>query len=340
LGFAPTYFPGTADFSGARRVSVSVGQTVSDINMLLVPVRLARVSGYAVDASGKPLERQFIVTATPRQPIGSAANISSRGGEAGSFAIAGLAPGEYALTVAPRGGNSQGEFLSTQITVDGTDLENVRIAGIRRTTVTGRLVMGRTANAGPMPAAVQVSFAPLDPSDSSVIGNGNAKVEPDLTFRLTINPGAWRVTAASGGWMVESIRHRGTDITESGLEIRPGDDIDGLEIELTNRVTRLSGLVTDERGIAAKESMIEVFSVDPSKWTIEGDTRTLRTGQDGRYSMAAIRPGEYYVVALDDIEPGDASNPELLEHIRSHATKVTIGEGETKTLDLPLVLNR
>ncbi|HEV3139958.1 MAG TPA: carboxypeptidase-like regulatory domain-containing protein, partial [Vicinamibacterales bacterium] len=44
-GYAPTYFPGTPNVAEAQRVTVAVGQTITDLNMALIPTKLARVSG-------------------------------------------------------------------------------------------------------------------------------------------------------------------------------------------------------------------------------------------------------------------------------------------------------
>ena len=54
-GYAPTYYPNGASIADAQRVTIGVGQTVSDINFALSPTRLARVTGTAVDSDGKPL---------------------------------------------------------------------------------------------------------------------------------------------------------------------------------------------------------------------------------------------------------------------------------------------
>src|SRR5438876_1055418 len=51
-GYAPTYYPGTPDASQAQRITIGLGQAVTDINLALVPTRTARISGTAVDSNG------------------------------------------------------------------------------------------------------------------------------------------------------------------------------------------------------------------------------------------------------------------------------------------------
>jgi protocatechuate 3,4-dioxygenase beta subunit len=54
MGYAPTYFPGTARASDARRVTVKPGQEAGNIDLSLIPGRAARISGTAFDSHGKP----------------------------------------------------------------------------------------------------------------------------------------------------------------------------------------------------------------------------------------------------------------------------------------------
>jgi hypothetical protein len=51
-GYAPTYYPGRTNPSDAQRVTLGLGQALSDVNFALVPARLARISGTAVDSKG------------------------------------------------------------------------------------------------------------------------------------------------------------------------------------------------------------------------------------------------------------------------------------------------
>src|SRR4029077_9214790 len=54
-GYAPTYFPGTANLDEAQRVTIAGGQTITGINMTLLPVVAVRISGVALDSQGRPM---------------------------------------------------------------------------------------------------------------------------------------------------------------------------------------------------------------------------------------------------------------------------------------------
>ena len=113
---------------------------------------------------------------------------------------------------------------------------------------------------------------------------------------------------------------------------------DGLEIEMTNRVSDVSGVVTNPRGEAVKEYSLVVFARDRELWG--PNSRFIRTGrpdQDGRYKIVGLPAGSYYAVAVDYIDPSDdPSDPEFLDRLRGKAAAFSVSEGDTKTLDLKI----
>jgi hypothetical protein len=95
-GYAPTYYPNGATVADAQRVTIGVGQTVSDINFALSPTRLARISGTAVDSDGKPLVGATVVM----MQISGAMMMNTAGGQVrpdGSFSMANVSPGDYTV---------------------------------------------------------------------------------------------------------------------------------------------------------------------------------------------------------------------------------------------------
>jgi hypothetical protein len=168
----------------------------------------------------------------------------------------------------------------------------------------------------------------------------------DYTFELKSPPGVMRLSLSSGfgpqatGWSIRSVRLNGVDVTDAGIEFKPNEDITGVEVELTNKVTTVSGTVKTSRGELAKDYTAIVFAQDKEKWT--GNTRYQSAGrpdQDGRFKITGLPPGEYYAVAVDRLEQGQSGDPDFLERVRGRAVSLTLREGETRTLDLPLIAN-
>jgi hypothetical protein len=137
------------------------------------------------------------------------------------------------------------------------------------------------------------------------------------------------------GWTIRAVRYKSLDITDSGMDLEANGDIDGIDVELTNRLTTISGSVTSSRNEPVSASMIVVFPQDPARW-VAGSRyfRTSGSDRDGRFTTTGIPPGEYYIVALERADGVSWTDPDFLGTIRSDATSFSITEGETKTLDL------
>jgi hypothetical protein len=58
-----------------------------------------------------------------------------------------------------------------------------------------------------------------------------------------------------------------------------------------------------------------------------------RPGLDDLYKVRLL-PGDYYAVAMTDVEQGAWTDPDFLSQARDRALKFSIADGEKKTIDL------
>jgi len=78
------------------------------------------------------------------------------------------------------------------------------------------------------------------------------------------------------------------------------------------------------------------FAQDPEKWKSATRYQGMgRPDQDGRFKMT-LPPGDYFIVAVDRVEPSRTSDPEFLDQMKMKATAVTIREGDARTIDLKI----
>ncbi|HJZ70224.1 MAG TPA: carboxypeptidase-like regulatory domain-containing protein [Vicinamibacterales bacterium] len=332
-GYAPTYFPGTANMAEAQKVTVRLGQVISDMNMALLPMRTARVTGTAVDSRGRPLSGA--VMALPKNDsvmfmFGPPAQIKPDG----SFTISGLTPGDYVLQ---NNGPQGSEYASTDVTINGDDVNGVQLVSAPPLIVSGRIVVDPAAAQALRVSTLQIMIQPAQ--IGPMFGfTGPTPVNDDLTFEAKGRPGKMRVAMANPmpGWAIRSVLYRGVDVTDS-LELRAGESITDVEVELTNRLTDISGLVTTAKGEGVKDYTVIVFPQDRDKWTVSRYLRLTRPDQDGRYKVNGLPPGEYHVIALDYVDSTEWSDPEFLDLVRAKASSIRIGEGEAKSIDLRIM---
>jgi len=354
-GYAPTYFPGTASLAEAQRLTLAVGQTLSDLTMTLVVTRMAHIAGFATDSQGRPMTSGNI-TVTQRVNNGPSFTMGMGGmiKANGSFLLPGLAPGEYVISVSsvPLGGSGGGagdvpELATTRITLTGQDVDGLQLAAARMSTLSGRVVTSDAAQAQTLrPAGVRLNAMSKDPDPLLFApGMGQGRVNEDGTFTLPSRPGSIRINMitdlsanAQAGWTLKAVRLNGVDVTDAGFDVGTNQDIGGIEVELTNRVSSLSGLVTNGRGETITEYSAIVFSQDRERWTDSGRYfRTGRPDQQGRYKVTGLPAGEYFAVAVDSVDPNDVTSAEFLERASSRAVRFSLGDAETKSVDLRLV---
>lgn len=354
VGFAPTYFPGTASIAEAQRVTVGVGE-IGQADFQLVPVPVARITGTVLDASGKPAQQVVVRLSRSDDVIAGGflgGGVSMQ--QDGAFTISGVAPGTYdlvAVMMGPGGGpggpggrsDVEPEFGTASVTVAGEDIAGVTVVMTKGASVSGQVVVEPGSSALSL-ASVMVTATPRD-LERSLRPQPPSQVKDDGTFELKGVAGRVVLQAlprnvASSGWFVREVTWRGEDVLDQGLDVRVGRSVSGVRIVLSNRSATLNGAVTDERGNVAKESTVLLFADDPAKWTntFARRVRMTRPDQNGRYSIESIVPGEYLVIALDYLDVSSIGDPELLERYRARARPVILGDGEQKTQDLRLVV--
>lgn len=362
-GYAPTYFPGTPNGAQAQRLTLAMGQEAQNTDFGLVPVRLVTVKGTVIGSEGGPLAG-VMVSATPREPGDSGFMLltgSARTDQNGNFTIPGLAPGEYTLnarttiTMMSTDGNrttfmrrveggpaaASQEFGSSPLSVGAEDIANVMIVTTKGTSASGKVVW--EGGTPPKMNTVRISAASPDQDGPMAMLGGSSSVTAEGTFEIQglAGPRIFRVTNIPAGWVLKGILLNGTDITDTGTDIRGSEPISGLEVVLTSRLTEITGTVKAGNDPATDYTVV-VFSDDPQKWTVPMTRHiaSARPNQEGRFSLKNLPAGGYYVIALDYIAQGDWFDPDVLERLKSKATKFTLDEGETERLDLRLQANQ
>ena len=342
-GYVTTFLPGTVNPADAQRITVGVGQMLSDLTMVLAPAPMARISGVAVDSTGQPLAGVPLTAYIQQQAAGFTSVSDTFTKPDGGFELTRLPQGEYLITTADRLRGDQRESAATTVAVSAKDITGVRLVGVKNSTVSGRLVVDPAASRS-LPAQWMPFFHPVrvHPEEWPMAPYlpSNSRMNADLTFELTVSPGLWRIEGTVGpDWTFGRVRYKGVDVTDSGVEIHPNADISGIEIEVTDRLTTVSGLITDAQGKSTKHAVVEVFSQDAERWTDSRYVRMLPSDQDGRYKASGLKPGRYYAIALDGIDPGEAGDPEFFDRIRRNATMFSVSEGEARTVDLRVIAN-
>ena len=136
-------------------------------------------------------------------------------------------------------------------------------------------------------------------------------------------------------WTVKKITLNDLDITGTPVDLRTMD-VEGIQVLLTPKVTRLAGAVSDDTGPVADYAVV-VFASDPAKWIDRSRFVMMsRPTQQGRFEIRGLPPEDYFIIAVPGIVANEWQDPEFLQQLRPQATTLTLLEGESKTVELKL----
>jgi protocatechuate 3,4-dioxygenase beta subunit len=346
-GFAPTYYPGTPDSGAATPVAVPFGADAT-APFALTPARTVAVSGTMVDANGQPVGRGTIWLMTPDRLQRADFNLARGGtGADGRFVLRNVPQGPYTLQgfgAPPPGGRGPLNlgampFGWTSVSVGDTDIDDVVLKVTNGTALRGRIVLEDPAVPAPRAEQIRVNTIPVE-FDSAPVGGGPSPstTNADFTFEVTNLSGLRRVFVSSGspGWMLKRITRNGQDVTDAPLDFRT-ENVEDVEIQLTPRVTAVTGTVADEKGQPVTDCAVVIFSSDPSKWIDRSRfVGMVRPNQQGMFTARGLPPDQYLAIALPNVVFTEWTDPAFLQQLRPGATGFVLSEGETKTLTLSL----
>lgn len=361
-----TFYPAASSSARATLVTIGLGDDRGKIDFHLRPGPTVHVSGVVTGGAGsldgvtvRLIPADTSAESTPTDVAAAACD------EGGRFEFSAVAPGRYRLSVlippsapAQQGFNGQQPQQPLPLPSDPTMWADMAVVvGTRNVTkvsvplqrggaVSGRLEFdGSSQRPGPQ----QLSLLPLrlDPiNQTPPTGNAIWRGMVDLsgTFRtMNVPPGKYvlRIGNAGGGgrgWAARSALAGKIDILDAPIEIRSAD-VNGVIVTASDRpFATMSGHVTDAKDAAAPDATIAIFPVDRTLWL---DTsaqsrrlRLIRPAPSGTYTIGGLPAGDYFVIATNDSVGAEWQSPRRLDAWSRIATRVTIADAETHTLDL------
>ena len=349
LAYASIYYPGTAVASNAVRIRVAAGEERTGVDIALVPVRAARISG-VVNLAGvsRTAPRLSLTPVGPPQPILSLPSFNGPTAD-GSFTATNVTPGRYSLVARTlpefQGGPIQ--FASQELTVDGADIGGIALVLRQAISVSGRLVFESETQKPPAsPETIRVAFVqtrtPVE-MDGMIFLPASLGPAPAVTVRTdgtftiaAVLPGTYTLTAAKPGWWLRSAMINGRDVLDIPLEVNESSqDIADAVLIYTDKRSELSGTLTTASGQPASEFVVIVYPAERAMWRPGARrVRSLRPASDGAFSTADLPPGEYLIAAITDADPGEWQQPSFLAQLVPASVKVTIAEGQKVRQDL------
>jgi beta-lactamase regulating signal transducer with metallopeptidase domain len=338
LSYTATFFPDATDETLAQPVLVGGGAELAGIDFALITARKRTVSGRLVDPGGASLA-SAIVTLISRS---SSEDFRTSVAADGRFRFSGVPAADYMLTIfdtssVARSWNNAVFDLS--VVDDVTDLE----------LVAGPLVWidGRVVREGGQPLPFDTTDIQMSTDQqTSQLGfhsAGFGKVAADGTFSMRSGTGRMSLRVSlPPRWFVKSVRLDGVDVTDTEFELAP-DGRRRLEVTISDRVGRLSGIVTNREAREVPNALVVVFPEDRFRWNnlrLSEKMRVIRTTfsqQRGRYELDGLPISSYRVVAVTSLPRNAWVDPEVIDRLWPFTTSVSLDELRENTLQLKVV---
>ena len=359
-GYATTYYPGTASLSGARTIRVAAGRDTAGVAFAMVAVPLARITGTVQlppETSGRFVNLGVGLVAPQR--LDGYVTRGARARDDGSFELSRLAPGTYQVTARYFGQGGAEYYGTTQIEVNGQDLEGL-VVPMRP----GAVVRGRVVNELGEPVGVPVMVSLTAAAGGEAPSPAPTRTYSDGSFRLEgvfglqrvravearVIPGAevpginvrrlqdvTPATRARTTWWLKAIAVNGRDVTDEPIDIDPSGAM--LDIVMTNRASSVRGPVSWNRQRNPRKPVVVVFVDDDSRWTRPSRfVGTSEVDDDGRYDVRGLPAGaRYLAVAVEGASRAAAVRPEMLQELRPFAVPLRVDDGGTHELGLTAV---
>jgi protocatechuate 3,4-dioxygenase beta subunit/sarcosine oxidase gamma subunit len=361
-GFAPTYYPMSTTAAHAATVTVDGLNESAGVDIRVSPVRTVTIRGTVagLPAVGVPVQVLLHTTEPGEEPTSLTATVNPNG----EFTLPNVAPGQYTvyaqtLPGAPSDravvfdGSMQTTIPAarvaafdrwhgrTAITVDGQNTTPVIVLLRPGRSISGRVVRDLAKPpTGPAARAVtRISITPSPVPAGLPAFNTSPQVDVDAdgAFVLPgIRPGRYFLRA-SGPGTVRSVMWNGVETLDFPLEVTADSDVVDVVMTLTDKLSELSGMVTDAAGRPVYEATVLAVAADSRYWTL--GTRRIVTAQpaaDGRYAFRGLPPGEYRLAVVTEFEVENRLDPAYLQQISPVSTSVTLTEGGSVRQDLRL----
>jgi hypothetical protein len=340
-GYAPSYYPGTANIGEAWPVRVDIDRDVHGAHIVLAPSAAVRISGTVRDSRGNGL-KGLMVLATSRWSRHIATDPRTTPVN-GTFVLSNVPPGDYVLqATSVSDAADPTEFVAQYIRVADADVS------VSLTTQPGATMSGRVTMEGGPPAEDPSEFlvpVPADLDRSPLAGTRYIRgVESGgrLTLRGLHGPIRLLLSGAPPGWYLKSVTINGRDATDVPYDFTFGNGSRAhANIVISPNGGAIRGRVVDERSANVSEYTVVVFAADRAKrFPLSPYTKFARPSQDDLFEVSGLPPGEYRVAAVSSLDAtegaGDWQNPAVLDKLSPGAQRVAVGEGDVRDVTIPI----
>jgi hypothetical protein len=332
VAMMPIYYPGVSDPTLAAPVSVRADADAGGFTVVVRPEPVTTIE-LTIDSGGREISNLRVLRVPLDDRWDDALRNSSDGQRfesvpAGRFLL--VADGELHGTTPVR------LWATQDISSDGITPLSATLTLQPGGRISGRLVFEGTTRP---PASLGALLIPIGPGATGALtGTQRNATFTGQEFSIAdVLPGRYLLRVneiyPSSSWMLKSITMSGQNVLDLPIEITAGSDVGSVVVTFTDRVTEVSGIVTDAAGRPLGLETVVAFPNDSRYWRIPSlITRHASTDSAGRYVIRGLPPGDFRVSVGPT--PDGSVPPALFSKLLPLSVAVVIAPGDRKIVNL------
>ncbi len=245
--------------------------------------------------------------------------------------VASLPSGTYVLSATVAGGD-QTSFGEARVAVADHEVTGVVLRLSKAVTYSAELVTEAASTSDNQPPTIQqlgAYFIRTNAGASLTNQNTYLSQARDSTSGFTLLPGSYRLRAQnSAQWYIRSATLGGTDLLAQDLAVDEGGSALPLRLVVSDQTGSVKATV--RLGGHPAAAWVYLLATAPSATPVI----RARSGADGSLSHSNVPPGDYRVIALEERNSINLSDPAVMRQYASYVKSISVAAGETADVDL------
>jgi hypothetical protein len=341
---APVYYPGALDPQDGILVKAAPGTESNAIDIRLGDntTFLVRLTVAVPNVAGASFSAVRVDRGVPESIVLQPQSLG-----AGVYQLQSFTPGAYEIfaRIQSRISASQISILTgrTVVNVTNQDVDAGMLPLRPAVPLKGRFNVSEPLATLVDPARIEISLIPIAGSPSFLSTGsrdpGGAITRDGMFTIPDVANGHFRI-AVSGlpeNVHLTSARYGGFEVIDGGIDV-DGTAPGALDLYLggPGSVGGIEGTIRSQDGQPAGGSVVVIVPA-PHRRHNPAAFRTAIADQVGLFSVRDLLPGEYTVLAWEDVESGAYQNPEFLKEFEYRGVKATVDRGSRNVVDVRLI---